>query len=113
MVPRAWEYQLARLETCGANVYRIALYLLDETWRSGSNRVKSNGALEKHGVSRWGKQRALKQLRQIGLIKVEQQPRRSPIVTVRFAGSRVRHKDERWCSFAPKLVQGCAYGVES
>jgi len=82
--PDAWEYQLARIKADGCT-YRLALYLLRETWRTDNNRVRvANGVLEAKGVSRWAKQRDLKQLERTGLIAVRQQPRKSPVVTVRF-----------------------------
>jgi DNA-binding FadR family transcriptional regulator len=40
--------------------------------------------MQKLGVGRKGKRSALQQLRRAGLISVEQRPRKSPIVTVRF-----------------------------
>lgn len=50
-----------------------------------SKEVKlTNVALRKLGVSRKGKQSALQQLRKAGLIEVEERPRKSPIVKVRF-----------------------------
>jgi hypothetical protein len=82
--PVEWQFQLARVKADGCT-YRVALYLLWEAWRSQSNRVKlANVGMEEHGVSRWNKHRALKQLVEAGLISIEQQPRKSPIVTVKF-----------------------------
>jgi DNA-binding FadR family transcriptional regulator len=40
--------------------------------------------MRKLGVSRNGKRNALSQLREAGLIAVEERPRKSPIITVRF-----------------------------
>ena len=42
-----------------------------------------NGVLKERGVGRWGKQRALV-VGRAGLISIEQRPRKSPIVTVKF-----------------------------
>jgi hypothetical protein len=63
--------------------YRVALYLLNKAcW---DRRVTlSSAAMRKRSVSRNGKRSALKQLRRAGLIAVEDRPRKSPIVTVRF-----------------------------
>jgi hypothetical protein len=44
----------------------------------------STAALRKLGVHRDGKRSALGQLRKAGLIEVEERPRKSPIVKVRF-----------------------------
>lgn len=82
--PCEWDYQLARVKADGC-AYRVALYLLQEAWRSGCNQVKlANGVLEKRGVRRHGKRRALAQLVKAGLITTERQPRKSPVVTLRF-----------------------------
>ena len=84
MFPVEWQFQLARVRADGCT-YRVALYLLWEAWRSQSNRVKlTNVGMKEHGVSRWNKHRALKQLVEAGLISVEQRTRKSPSVTVKF-----------------------------
>jgi hypothetical protein len=82
--PDEWEYQLARVQAEGG-VYRVALYLLRETWRAGSNRVKlANEVLKARGVSRWQKYHALDVLGSLGLISTERGSRKSPVVTVKF-----------------------------
>jgi hypothetical protein len=82
--PLEWDCQLARDKADGVT-YRVALYLLHETWRSGHNRVKlANGTLEARGVNRWGKYRALERLGRLGLISTERRGRRSPIITVKW-----------------------------
>ena len=82
--PLEWAIQLAYVKADGGT-YRLALHLLQEVWRSGSDRVKvANGTLEEQGVSRWMKYRALKVLGSRGLISTEQDGRRSPIITVKF-----------------------------
>jgi hypothetical protein len=84
MLPDAWDYQLAKIKADGCT-YRVAIYLLRESWRVDNNRVKlPNGVLKERGVGRWGKQRALRVLGRAGLISIEQKPRKSPIVTVKF-----------------------------
>jgi hypothetical protein len=84
MFPEEWRYQLARVDA-NKCTYRLALYLLWEVWRSQSNRVKlANVGLKELGVGRWGKRHALDQLAKTGLISTERQPRKSPIVMVRF-----------------------------
>jgi hypothetical protein len=82
--PLEWAIQLAYVKADGGT-YRVALYLLQEVWRSGSNRVKlANDALQKQGVSRWMKYRALAVLCSRGLVSTERAGRRSPIVIVKF-----------------------------
>ena len=82
--PEEWRDQLAHIKAGGAT-YRVALYLLHEVWRSGSNRVKlANVSLEAHGVSRWGKHRALNRLGSVGLISTEHAFGKSPVVTVKY-----------------------------
>ena len=84
--PTVWVEQLGRV---GASVsaYRVAFYLLYEAWRSGNPRVKlANGILAELGVSRFAKRRALEQLNRAGVIAIEQHPRKSPIVTLRYTG---------------------------
>ena len=84
MFPEEWKNQLAKVQAEGG-VYRVALYLLRESWRAQSNRVKAaNKALEAQGVSRWQKYHALEQLGKLGLISIERSSRKSPVVTVKF-----------------------------
>jgi len=80
--PNTWRISLAKVRADGC-AYRVAFYLLDQgRWRE---RVTlSTAALHKLGVSRKGKKTALQQLRKAGLIEVEERPRKSPIVKVRF-----------------------------
>ena len=84
MFPDVWDCQLAGVKADGCT-YRVAIHLLREAWRSQSKRVKlANIALGARNVSRWSKQRALEQLAQAGLITIEQEARRSPVVTLRL-----------------------------
>lgn len=79
-VPVRWIEALADAK-CDAS-HQLALYLLLEDWRSyvrGPIRVP-NKRLAAFGITRWGKWRALRELEILGLIRVEPQPRRSPIV---------------------------------
>ena len=83
--PLEWAIQLASAKADGST-YRIALYLLQEKWRSGRARVKlANGVLEQQGVNRWAKYRALNELGRLGLISTERRGRRSPFVKVKLA----------------------------
>ena len=80
--PKIWVEALARIRAEGST-YRVALYLLDQAG-FGREVPLSTARLRKLGVSRNGKRGALKQLRGVGLIAVEERSRKSPIVTVRF-----------------------------
>ena len=83
--PHVWERQLARIRRVDAAIYRVALYLLWESWRSDIPRVKvTNGIMQNRGVGKRAKQRALQRLARVGLISIEQHPNKSPIVTVKF-----------------------------
>ena len=82
--PKVWQFQLVKIPNATACTYRVALCLLWEAWRSGSNKVKlTNVTLKKEGVGRWGKRRSLEQLGQRWLIAVDSKPRKSPIVTLK------------------------------
>jgi len=82
-VPKMWQSCLAETRADGST-YRLALYLLDRA--AWSNPVPlGNRPLEKLGVSRAGKWRALERLRRAGLIAVEARRGRPPLVKVRWA----------------------------
>ena len=74
--------RLAETQADGC-AYRVALYLLDKAYWSRQV-VLGTVTMQKLGVGRKGKRGALQHLRQAGLITVEERPRKSPIVTVRF-----------------------------
>ena len=77
-----WQAVLADKQAEGAT-YRVALYLLDRA--TFSEKVPlGNRVLEKHGVNRWAKWRALEVLRRAGLIAVEARRGRPPLVKVRW-----------------------------
>jgi hypothetical protein len=83
-LPVIWEETLAAARASGST-YRVALVLLYIAWKSGTCVVKlTNVALAKKGVGRKGKAAALLVLRKVGLVTVEERPRKSPIVTLRF-----------------------------
>jgi len=80
--PVIWQETLAKAKADG-NTYRVALYLLDRAaW--GQDVPLGNRVLEKAGVSRWGRWRALERLRKAGLVAVENRRGRPPLVKVRF-----------------------------
>jgi hypothetical protein len=83
-LPLIWEETLAGARASGST-YRVALLLLYMAWKSDTYVVKlTNVALAKKGVGRKGKAAALLVLRKVGLVTVEERPRKSPIVTLRL-----------------------------
>jgi hypothetical protein len=79
-VPWAWVDRLK--STNRGSTYRLALLLIYEDWRTGGRPIRlSNTMLAEHGVTRKAKWRALRELEQLELVKVERRPRKSPIVT--------------------------------
>lgn len=84
MVPWAWHERLAQAHSTAS--YTVALHLLHLNWKSGGQPVLlSNAALAGLGVERRAKWRAIRELEEIGLIRVETRPRKSPAITVLFA----------------------------
>jgi biotin operon repressor len=83
-VPKMWQVRLAEIQATGTT-YRVALYLLDKATFSKQVPL-GNHVLEKQGVSRAAKWRALERLRQSGLIAVEARRGRPPLVKVRWTG---------------------------
>jgi DNA-binding transcriptional ArsR family regulator len=81
-VPDMWYVRLAEIHADGC-AYRVALYLLREA-RWSQFVTLSTSALRKLGVSRNGKRSALRQLREAGLIAVEERSRKNPVVKVRW-----------------------------
>jgi hypothetical protein len=81
-VPQLWIDCLAKPGTTAAT-YRTAFYLLDRAIFA-DHVLLSTTALKKRGVGQRSKWRAIAQLRQMGLIAVEQHSGRLPRVKVRF-----------------------------
>jgi nitrate reductase alpha subunit len=80
--PWAWAEQMKSVRR--GSTYRLALLLLYEDWRTGGRSiVLSNAGLEQEGLTRKTKWRALLELEQLGLVKVERRLRKSPRVTLR------------------------------
>lgn len=87
-VPGIWEETLAKARV-GGSTYAVAYVLLYEAWKLTSNGrepiVKLTSVmLSRVHVKEHAKRIALRNLRQLGLVGVEQQPGRSPLVTVHF-----------------------------
>jgi len=80
--PKMWEVRLAETRADGCT-YRVALYLLDQACWSPYVTL-STATMRKRGISRNGKRSALRQLREAGLIAVEERPNKNPVVKVRW-----------------------------
>ena len=82
LVPAMWINELLRIRATGTT-WRVAVLLLRQVRQSVGHRVKlTNTAAATAGVGRMGKKRALDQLREAGLIIVEDRDRKSPLVKV-------------------------------
>jgi hypothetical protein len=78
--PDSWS---RRLRSARGVTYRVALFILRQYWKSNGRSVRlSNTALAREGVGRHSKWRALHELEEAGLIRVEKRPRKSPLATV-------------------------------
>jgi hypothetical protein len=81
MVPLTWKSRLAKAKH--AATLKLALHLLFETWRRKDAKVAlSNARMAEDGISRWQKWRALGELEQLGLVRIERRKRKSPVATV-------------------------------
>jgi hypothetical protein len=82
-VPLAAVDTLTKADVSG-KTYAIFLHLLHENWKSHGKPVRlANGFLDRIGVKRNAKTRALKKLTELRLVSVEWRTKKSPIVTVR------------------------------
>jgi hypothetical protein len=85
--PFAWHEQMRAVR--GGATYRLALLLLYEHWRAGGRPVVlSNILCREEGLSRWAKWRALTELRELGLVRVEHRGKQAPRVVVRHASPK-------------------------
>ena len=81
--PKLWKVCLAN-KCADGSTYRLALYLLDKATFSSHVRLGTK-ALEKEGISRASKWRALEALRQAGLVAVVEGGKgKVPVVRVRW-----------------------------
>jgi hypothetical protein len=63
--------------------HMVGYLILYQHWKTGGQPVPvSTVALRALGVSRWAKWRALKELEQLGMVRVQKHPRRAPRATV-------------------------------
>jgi hypothetical protein len=79
-----WEWAERMKAVNRGCTYRLALLLVYEHWRTGGRSIMlSTAGLEQEGLSRRSKWRALLELEQLGLVRVERRPRKSPRITLR------------------------------
>jgi hypothetical protein len=72
-----------RLRSARGVTYRAALFILRQHWKTSGQPVRlSNTALAAEGVGRNSKWRALRELEEARLIRVEKRPRRSPVAII-------------------------------
>jgi len=82
-LPMWWYEKLANPIPESRCTCLVAIYLLHLNWKGGGKPFKlANGMLKYDGVSHDTKLRALKDLERRGLISVEWQERKSPIIHV-------------------------------
>jgi hypothetical protein len=76
--------QLERLaQAKSAATLKVFLFLLLTDWKDrGKPILVANGKLEQLGVSRFAKGRALSELAELGLIKMQKRPRKSPKIVI-------------------------------
>jgi DNA-binding MarR family transcriptional regulator len=82
-IPRMWFEELCKAELSGTT-WKLALYLLAEAENQFCPMYFKlpNKALAELGISPDAKVRALKELSRLGLILLQKQPRKSPLVKV-------------------------------
>jgi hypothetical protein len=79
--PRMWMERLRASRSLAT--YKVALCLLFRNWKArGRPFPLTNTVLSEERVSWQAKWRALRELEELGLIRVEERPNRSPLVTV-------------------------------
>ena len=77
-VPWHW---FETLSGATGQTWQLALHLLYLHWKDNGEPIKlANGMLKMDGIDRHAKSRGLSELERRGLITVERQPRKSPIV---------------------------------
>jgi hypothetical protein len=85
MVPNIWREQLRKVKARGTT-YEVAMMILDMA-RWSEWLTLPNAGLAARGIDRHAKYDALKQLRDVGLIIVEERGRRSPRIKPLFVGA--------------------------
>jgi hypothetical protein len=84
MVPKMWMDVMAERRVSRAALW-IALHLLKEVRKQPTPVVKlTNVAMTRYGLDRQAKRKALRELQEAGLIVVTYQPKKSPLVRVKW-----------------------------
>lgn len=79
-VPLAW---VQKLDGAPGQTYRLALHILFLHFRErGAAIILANRTIEREGIPRQSKRRALRDLERRGLVEVDWRPKKSPIVRV-------------------------------
>jgi hypothetical protein len=80
-VPLRWAAKAAKATKTGKAM--VWLELLYAAWQAKSNVITlSNKRLEQRGVNRFAKYRALRELEADGMIAIERQGKKAPVVTI-------------------------------
>jgi hypothetical protein len=80
-VPLEWMERLNSARS--AATWAVALHLLHQSFKDRRHDIRlANGALALKGVTPKQKWRALEELGKLGLVSIENRPRKSPIVTL-------------------------------
>jgi hypothetical protein len=81
MVPWSWIKRLKDARRPASHM--VGYFILYQHWKTGGQPVPvTTVALRPFGISRWAKWRALKELEQLGLVRVQRGARCAPLVTV-------------------------------
>jgi hypothetical protein len=81
IVPLQWAAQMS--EATHAPEVIISVLLCHLKWQTNSSTFPfPSGVLRRHGIGRRTKYRVLAQMEEAGMIKINQQPGRAPIVTL-------------------------------
>src|SRR5215813_4588963 len=82
-IPRIWKEALFKAKPA-ASTWMLAILLLEEAENPYCPRCFKlpNKGLANAGINRWAKWRALRELQSMGLILIEESPRKSPRVKV-------------------------------
>ena len=83
-VPLRW-VKAASEATLSGSALAVLILLAHMAWEARSSTFTCpNGLMERHGITREAKRRALVKLEAAGLIAVQRQARHSPVVTLKL-----------------------------
>lgn len=81
-VPLEWLAQVTKAAASPQQVF-VGVWLLHLRWKANSLRFPvPNGQLAKHGINRRSKRQALEAFARAGLLTVDRQPKKTPVVTL-------------------------------